>query len=103
MKKSLSHPPKHKREELKEIVSIITSMVEVEMAILFGSYARGNWVEDTYTEGHITYEYKIIFPKRKVLAAKRDGHGGPPIQFHQKQGDRVLDQPHAARFDAVVN
>ena len=27
------------------------------MIILFGSYARGQWVEDTYTEGHITYEY----------------------------------------------
>ena len=58
MKTSLTHLPKHKREELKEITSIITSKVEVEMVILFGSYARGNWVEDTYTEGHITYEYK---------------------------------------------
>jgi HEPN domain-containing protein/predicted nucleotidyltransferase len=28
------------------------------MIILFGSYARGNWVEDIYKEGHITYEYK---------------------------------------------
>ena len=27
------------------------------MIILFGSYARGDWVEDIYTEGHITYEY----------------------------------------------
>ena len=27
------------------------------MIILFGSYARGEWVEDIYTEGHITYEY----------------------------------------------
>lgn len=58
MKKSLAHLPKHKREELKEITSIITEVAEVEMIILFGSYARGNWVEDTYTEGHITYEYR---------------------------------------------
>jgi predicted nucleotidyltransferase/HEPN domain-containing protein len=61
MKKSLSHLPKHKREELNEIVSIITENAEVEMVILFGSYARGNWVEDVYTEGHITYEYKSDF------------------------------------------
>ena len=27
------------------------------MIILFGSYARDEWVEDIYTEGHITYEY----------------------------------------------
>ncbi len=58
MKKSLSHLPKHKREELKEITSIITENADVEMVILFGSYARGDWVEDVYVEGHITYEYK---------------------------------------------
>jgi uncharacterized protein len=58
MKRSLSHLPKHKREELKEITSIITETAEVEMITLFGSYARGDWVEDIYKEGHITYEYK---------------------------------------------
>jgi len=58
MKKSLTHLPKHKREELKEITSIITENARVEMIILFGSYARGNWVEHIYKEGHITYEYK---------------------------------------------
>ncbi|MFC1676565.1 HEPN domain-containing protein [Planctomycetota bacterium] len=31
------------------------------MIILFGSYARGDWVEDTYTQGHITYEYTSDF------------------------------------------
>ena len=61
MKRSLSHLPKHKQEELKQIVSIITENAEVEMIILFGSYARGDWVEDIYTEGHITYEYKSDF------------------------------------------
>ena len=58
MKKSLTHLPKHKRDELKEVVAIITELADIEMIILFGSYARGTWVEDIYTEGHITYEYK---------------------------------------------
>jgi len=58
MKRSLAHLPIHKREELKDITSIIKANAEVEMIILFGSYARGNWVEDIYIEGHITYEYK---------------------------------------------
>lgn len=58
MKRSLSHLPKHKREELKEVAGIIKENADVEMIILFGSYARGNWVEDLYKEGHITYEYK---------------------------------------------
>src|ERR1044072_4974558 len=58
MKRSLAHLPKHKQEELKEITSITKANPGVEMVILFGSYARGTWVEDIYTEGHITYEYK---------------------------------------------
>jgi len=33
MKRNLSHLPKHKREELKEIASIITENAEVEMII----------------------------------------------------------------------
>ena len=61
MKRSLSHLPKYKREELKEITSIIKENADVEMIILFGSYARGTWVEDVYIEGHITYEYKSDF------------------------------------------
>ena len=61
MKSSLSHLPKHKQQELRQITSIITENADVEMIILFGSYARSDWVEDTYTEGHITYEYKSDF------------------------------------------
>ena len=58
MKKSLAHLPQHKRQELKLIVKIIRKQFpSAHMLILFGSYARGQWVEDTYTEGHITYEY----------------------------------------------
>ncbi len=61
MKRSLAHLPKHKQQELKEITSITKANPGVEMVILFGSYARGDWVEDVYTEGHITYEYKSDF------------------------------------------
>ena len=61
MKRSLSHLPKHKQQELNEITSITKANPGVEMVILFGSYARGDWVEDIYTEGHITYEYKSDF------------------------------------------
>ena len=58
MKKSLNHLPEHKRSELKLVVKIIRKQFpSAHMIILFGSYARDEWVEDTYTEGHITYEY----------------------------------------------
>jgi predicted nucleotidyltransferase/HEPN domain-containing protein len=62
MKRSLAHLPKQKREELKAVVSIIREMVPTtEMVILFGSHARGDWVDDTYREGGVVYEYKSDF------------------------------------------
>lgn len=58
MKKTLSYLPQHKQDELKFTVKIIRKQLpSAQMIILFGSYARNEWVEDTYTEGHITYEY----------------------------------------------
>ncbi|MFA6713986.1 MAG: HEPN domain-containing protein [Victivallales bacterium] len=48
MKNLLSHLPKHKREELERTVSVIREMCDdVEMIILFGSYARGNYKEES--------------------------------------------------------
>ncbi|MDD5597036.1 MAG: HEPN domain-containing protein [Victivallaceae bacterium] len=47
MKKSLLHLPKHKRDELKRAVSVIREMCDdVEMIILFGSHARGNYKDE---------------------------------------------------------
>jgi uncharacterized protein len=58
MKRSLAHLPKQKKQELKAITTTILEMAPAtQMVILFGSYARGDWVEDVYQEGHITYEY----------------------------------------------
>jgi len=58
MRKSLAHLPQHKQAELKLVTGIIRKQFpSAHMIFLFGSYARGEWVEDIYTEGHITYEY----------------------------------------------
>ncbi len=47
MKKSPIHLPMNKREELERIVTTICeSCNDVEMIILFGSYARGDWKEE---------------------------------------------------------
>ncbi|MDD5599282.1 MAG: HEPN domain-containing protein [Victivallaceae bacterium] len=59
MKKSLSHLPKHKREELRTLTEVVTEKIDAEFVILFGSYARGDWVEDRYIgDDGIIYEYK---------------------------------------------
>jgi predicted nucleotidyltransferase len=62
MKKSLAHLPLYKKQELKRLKSIILEKAPAtQFIILFGSHARGDWVDDEYTEGHITYSYKSDF------------------------------------------
>ncbi len=48
------------------------------MIILFGRYACDEWVEDIYTEGHITYEYMSDFDVRvqKSVTAKNSINAG---------------------------
>ena len=59
MRKLLSHLPKRKKDEIRAVTKIINEMIDAEFIILFGSYARGDWVEDVYVgDDGITYEYK---------------------------------------------
>lgn len=51
---------------LKE--ALIPRFSEIEMIILFGSYARGKWVEDVYTEKGTTYEYKSDYDLLIILS-----------------------------------
>ncbi|HEX8516867.1 MAG TPA: nucleotidyltransferase domain-containing protein [Bacteroidia bacterium] len=94
MKTSLSHLPEHKQAELQAIVTaLIPRFAEIEMIILFGSYARGTWVEDKYVEKGTTYEYKSHYNLSKTdnrIAIRlhdlfreaeqiKDGYSGYPI------------------------
>ncbi len=57
MKTTLSHLPDDKQKEILEILEIIKEEAQPEKVILFGSHAKGNWVEDEYVEDGITYTY----------------------------------------------
>lgn len=58
MKTSLEHLPERHQDNLELIKDIIVKSVYPEMVILFGSYARGDYVEQDYSiEEGITYEY----------------------------------------------
>jgi len=62
MKKSLAHLPKHKRDELKLVTdTILDECPTVLMIVLFGSHARGDWVEDRHFEDGILHEYMSDF------------------------------------------
>jgi predicted nucleotidyltransferase/HEPN domain-containing protein len=80
MKKSLSHLPQEKQDELERIKDIILEKIgDVRMIVLFGSYARGQWVEDIHTEGHTTHVYEsdfdiLVTTKSKKTAEDSDLH-----------------------------
>ena len=74
MKTSLSHLPLEKQQELAVIVDIVREKYTVEMIILFGSYARGDWVEELHDDGfHYKYQsdfYIFIVTEKEHLANK---------------------------------
>ena len=77
MKRSLAHLPPHKREHLKYVADVIREIIpDVQMIILFGSHARGDWVEDEYEEDHITYSYIsdydiLVVPEKRWTIRKQ--------------------------------
>ncbi len=77
MKNSLTHLPVVKQQELKAIVATTRVHLEVEMIILFGSYARGDWVEDAYEEEGVLYRYQsdydllVIVRTRSIQKQRR--------------------------------
>lgn len=47
MKSTIDHLPERKQSELAQVVQVIRQLCDdVEMIVLFGSYARGNWREE---------------------------------------------------------
>ncbi|WEK17428.1 MAG: HEPN domain-containing protein [Candidatus Pedobacter colombiensis] len=72
MKTSIAHLPNTKQREIAHILNIIKEEASPEKVILFGSHARGNWVEDEYVEGgihfgHISdYDFLVIMKKEKI-------------------------------------
>jgi uncharacterized protein len=64
MQTDIHHLPKEKRLELEQLTEILGAMDEVEMVILYGSYARGGWREEKDLEpdrwsGHAS-DYDIL-------------------------------------------
>lgn len=57
MKTSLSHLPETKRVQILQVAEAIEDLFHPQMIILFGSYAKGTYVEDRYTEEGTVYEY----------------------------------------------
>jgi predicted nucleotidyltransferase len=64
MKTALDHMPEQKQQELQRVIEIAREEIDLEMLILFGSYARGDWVEDLDPET-LQYRYQSDFDLQK--------------------------------------
>jgi predicted nucleotidyltransferase/HEPN domain-containing protein len=77
MKTSLEHLPQKKQNEIKIVKDIICDLIDAQFVILFGSYARGDWVEDrTVGNDNNVYEYKsdydILIVTKNPRRCERD-------------------------------
>ncbi|WP_459867867.1 nucleotidyltransferase domain-containing protein, partial [Endothiovibrio diazotrophicus] len=59
-KAELAHLPEAKADRLRRIARWICEVVPVDWVILFGSYARGDWVEDPETGYASDYDLLVI-------------------------------------------
>jgi predicted nucleotidyltransferase len=64
MKTSLDHLPEDKRAQITAVAALLTASAPVGKLILFGSYARGDWVEDLETHYISDYDFLIIVATR---------------------------------------
>jgi uncharacterized protein len=79
LKTGFDHIPADKKSEIQEIVDTIRQRFPAEMIILFGSFARGDWVDDKYTENGTVYEYKsdydiLVVFVTEVLAIRKESN-----------------------------
>jgi predicted nucleotidyltransferase/HEPN domain-containing protein len=93
MQTTISHLPREKQQELEQIAEIIEALDGVEMIILFGSYARGDWREEKELEpnrwsGHAS-DYDILVVVKEPTDAS----------FERV----VREAANAPRFSAHVN
>jgi predicted nucleotidyltransferase/HEPN domain-containing protein len=94
MKHSLEHLPESKQEYLANIVEVIRAAAEVEMIILYGSHARGDWVEDDRGRKYSDFDIMVIVDT--PAKAKR-------INLWSKLRDRLDRLAHRNQIQVIVH
>ena len=87
MKTDLDYLPAPKQEELCTLTQVIRDHVSVEMIILFGSYARGDWEEEKADDG-IHYVYQSDFDVLVIVETRSES---AQSKF-ERELERQLDQ-----------
>lgn len=60
MKTTALHLPASKQEQIQAITALLQAEAAVEMVILFGSHARGDWVEDPATGYFSDFDILVV-------------------------------------------
>jgi predicted nucleotidyltransferase/HEPN domain-containing protein len=68
MKTSIDHLPEYKQTQLRAIAELFSSCPAVDKLILFGSHARGDWVEDEETRYFSDYDLAAIVGDEEQVA-----------------------------------
>ncbi len=91
MKMDLSHLPEGRRRDIEAVVAFLRAEpnIDAEMIILFGSHARGDWVEDYTYDGPVMYSYISDYDILVVV---------PSIRFATKPGRWGDIETKAARL-----
>ena len=100
MKKSLAYLPEEKRRDLRQLVSIIREEIkDVVMVILYGSYARGTYVDyDQRTEFGVRSYYMsdydiMIVTKRRIGANAQSVYGRIDGRFFHNKAKGFHTRP----------
>lgn len=89
MKTSLDHLPDVKRAQLADVVAAIREHVPLEMLILFGSHARGDWVDDFQTGYRSDFDLLAVV-KNRALVDRHDLWQRAERLAREKTGNTAL-------------
>jgi predicted nucleotidyltransferase/HEPN domain-containing protein len=102
MKTTLSHLPENKQAELQAIGNVFEEHDEVQIAVLFGSYARGNWVEDEYEEDGIRYTYQSDFDILVITRTTKQAENHRlQKSIKQKLGLEIIGTPISLIYHSI--
>ena len=98
MKTSLDHLPEQKQQELQRAVTTIREEINFDMLILFGSYARGDWVEDLDPKT-LQYRYQSDFDLLVVTETRKEAS---KIEQNNQLSQRLMKTIHRTPISLIA-
>ena len=98
MKTSIEHLPEKKQQELQRAIEIIRAEIDLDMLILFGSYARGDWVEDLDPET-LLYRYQSDFD---LLVITKTAHQASKIEQNSQLAQKLAKTIHRTPISLIA-